>query len=312
MSVSSLVTQLTVTFLGTGGSMPTPLRNPSALTIQRGGDVLLVDCGEGTQRQLMQSPVRFQAITAIFLSHYHGDHCFGVPGLLKTMALNERKTPLTLYGPKGLQRMVDGFRKIGGWPKEYPIHVDELEPGDTREWAGTTLRVFQGDHSVNNLILRLEEPLRPGKFDRPKAEALGVGPGPMFGKLQRGESVALADGTKITPEMVMGPARKARIVTVSGDTQPCADLVDAARDADLFICEASFLQEEEERAREVQHMCAAEVAQAATEAGVKRVVLTHITPRYKDAEPILLEAQAGFTNCVLAEDLLVLDVPLEG
>ncbi|MGB0652839.1 MAG: ribonuclease Z [Thermoplasmatota archaeon] len=300
--------QLSVTFLGTGGSWPTSQRGLSAIAVKRGGEVLLFDCGEGTQRQLQRSELSYQQITRIFLTHYHGDHCFGVPGLVKTMALNERDRPLHLYGPRGLARMVDAWRKMGGWTKQFPIQVTELAPGDEVEGDGYTVEVHRADHSVENLTYAIQEPDRPGRFNKPRALELGIPEGRMFGQLQRGQSVQLDDGRTITPDMVLGEARQGRRVAYSGDTQPCEGLASAAAGADLFICEATFTQDLVERAREVKHMTAAEAAAIATHAGAKRLMLTHISPRYQDATPVLEEAQAVFPTAELAEDLLTTEV----
>ncbi len=301
--------ELTVTFLGTGASWPTAERGLSAVAVKRGGEVILFDCGEGTQRQLQRSDLSYQQVSQIYLSHYHGDHCFGVPGLVKTMALNERDRPLWIYGPRGLHRMVDAWRKMGGWTKQYPIHVQELQPGDVVERDGYTVEVHDADHSVANLCYALQEPMRPGRFDKPKALGLGIPEGRMFGQLQRGQSVTLDDGRTVHPGDVLGPSRHGRRVVYSGDTQPCLGVMEAAHDADLFVCEASFTRDLVDRAREVKHMCAGEAAAIAAKAGVRRLALTHISPRYKDPAPVLEEAVEVFPDAVLAEDLMRLEVP---
>lgn len=303
---------LTCTFLGTGASWPTAQRGMSAIAIKRGGEVILWDCGEGTQRQLQRSELSYQQISQIWLTHFHGDHCFGVPGLVKTMALNERDRPLDIYGPKGIHRMVDAWRQMGGWTKQFPIRVHEVAAGDRieREHGAYTIEVHAGDHSVHNLCLALQEPARPGRFDKPGALAMGIPEGRMFGQLQRGQTVTLEDGRRITPDMVLGPARAGRRIVYSGDTQPCLGVMEAAKDADLFICEASFTADLVERAREVKHMCAGEAAAIAKKAGAKRLALTHISPRYKDPAPVLEEAAAVYPAVVIASDLDVLEVPL--
>lgn len=298
-----------VTFLGTGASWPTSERGLSAIAVKRGPEVILFDCGEGTQRQMQASDVSYQQITQIYLTHYHGDHCFGVPGLLKTMALNERTKPLWLFGPRGLHRMVDGFRKIGGWPKQFDIHVREMEPGDIEERDGYTVMAHAADHSVQNIAYSLQERDRRGKFDKPKALEMGIPEGRMFGQLQRGQSVTLDDGRVIEPSEILGPARPGRKVVYSGDSQPCQGLLEAAVDATLFICEATFAREEIERAREVKHMCAHEAAGIAATARAKALALTHISPRYKDTTPLLEEAQAVFPDAVVVDDFTTLNVP---
>jgi ribonuclease Z len=301
-----------VTFLGTGASWPTKERGMSALIIKRGGDAVLFDCGEGTQRQLQHSDVSYQAINQVYLTHYHGDHCYGLPGLIKTMALNEREKPLDLYGPKGLLKMVDAWKRMGGWTHKFPINVLELAAGDVIDRSDYTITAYQGDHSVSNLAFALQEPDRPGKFDKPKALELGVKPGPSFGKLQKGIAVELEDGTTITPEQILGPGRPGRRVVFSGDSQPCQGLLDAAKDACVFICEASFTKDLIERAREVKHMCAFEAAGIAAGTGVWKLILTHISPRYKDPNEVLDEAKYIFENTEIAADLWSFTVPYPG
>lgn len=306
-----MAANMTVTFLGTGASWPTAERGLSCVALKRGGEIVLFDCGEGSQRQLQKSELSYQQVSQIYLSHYHGDHCFGVPGLVKTMALNERDRPLAIFGPKGLRRMVEAWKNMGGWTNQFPITVSEIEPGDAIERDGYTVHVYQGDHSVRNLCFALQEPERPGRFDKPKALGMGIPEGPMFGRLQKGITVTLEDGRIIPSSDVLGPSRPGRRVAYSGDTQPCLGVMEAAKDADLFICEASFTSELRQRAREVKHMCADEAAGIAAKATVRKLVLTHISPRYKDANEIRDEAAAIFPNVEVAADLWGLEVPFQ-
>jgi ribonuclease Z len=301
---------LSVTFLGTGASWPTAERGLSAIAVKRGGEILLWDCGEGTQRQIQKSGLSYMQVTQIWLTHYHGDHCYGVPGLLKTMALNERTAPLWLYGPPGLPRLVAAWKELRGWPKEFPIHVTEVKPGDVVEKDGYKVQVYQGDHGINNLAFALQEPDRAGFFDKPKALAIGIPEGPLFGKLQRGETVTTKDGRTFTPDQVLGPTRPGRRVVYSGDTQPCLGLLEAAVDADLLICEATYTMDMVEKARENRHMCAQEAAGIALKAKARRLALTHISPRHRSGQPVLEEAQKVFPECVVADDLMSLDVPV--
>jgi ribonuclease Z len=301
---------LSVTFLGTGASWPTAERGLSALAVKRGGEILLWDCGEGTQRQLQKSGLSYQQITQVWLTHYHGDHCYGVPGLLKTMALNERTQPLWLYGPRGLPRLVAAWKEMRGWPKEFPIHVQEVKAGDRIARDGYEVQVYQGDHGIDNLAYALQEPNRPGFFDKPKALELGIPEGALFGRLQRGETVTTKDGRTFTPDQVLGPPRPGRRVVFSGDTQPCLGVMEAAVDADVFICEATYTHDLVEKARENRHMTAREAAGIAAKAKARRLVLTHISPRYKDPFPVLEEAQGVFPHVELAEDFHTVDVPV--
>lgn len=307
---SRVSSNLSVTFLGTGASWPTVERAPSAIAVKRGGEILLWDCGEGTQRQIQKSGLSYQQVTQIWLSHYHGDHCYGVPGLLKTMALNERTSPLWVYGPRGLGRIVAAWRELRGWPKEFPIHVTEVKAGDRVQKEGYEVQVYQGDHGIDNLAFALQEPDRAGFFDKPKALSLGIPEGPLFGRLQRGEAVTTRDGRTFTPDQVLGPPRPGRRVVFSGDTQPCLGVLEAAVGADLFICEATYTQDLVDKARENRHMTAAEAAGIAAKAKARKLVLTHISPRHKDSTPVLAEAKAVFADVEVAEDFFTVDVPV--
>lgn len=303
-----MTANLSVTFLGTGASWPTAERGLAAIAVKRGAEIILWDCGEGTQRQIQKSGLSYQQITQIWLTHYHGDHCYGVPGLLKTMALNERDRPLWLYGPSGLPKLVEAWKALRGWPKEFPIHVQEVKAGDVVEKEGYTMHVYAGDHGIQNLAFALQEPHRPGFFDKPKALSLGIPEGPLFGRLQRGETVTTKDGGTFTPEQVLGAARPGRRIVYSGDTQPCLGVMEAAVDADLFICEATYTQDMVEKARENRHMTAQEAAGVALKAKARRLVLTHVSPRFKDATPVLDEAKAVFSEVEVASDFTTVEV----
>jgi ribonuclease Z len=299
---------LSVTFLGTGASWPTAERGLSAIAIKRGGEILLWDCGEGTQRQIQKSGLSYQQISQIWLTHYHGDHCYGVPGLLKTMALNERVNPVAIYGPAGLSRVVAAWKELRGWPKEFAISTHELKPGDAVQKDGYAVHAYAGDHGIANLCYALQEPDRPGFFDKPKALALGIPEGPLFGRLQRGEAVTTRDGRSFTPDQVLGPPRPGRRIAYSGDTQPCLGVMEAALGADLFVCEATFTQDLVEKAREVRHMTASEAAGVAAKAKARRLVLTHVSPRNRDASPLVAEAKPVFADVRVASDFDTLDV----
>ncbi len=300
--------QLSVTFLGTGASWPTAERGLSAIAVKRGAEILLWDCGEGTQRQFQKSGLSYQQVSQIWLSHYHGDHCYGVPGLLKTMALNDRTEPLALYGPPGLGKMIEAWKMLRGWPKEFPIMATEVKPGDVIEKTGYKVQVYAGDHGIQNLCFALQEPNRPGFFDKPKALELGIPEGPLFGKLQRGETVTTKDGRSFTPDQVVGPPRPGRRIVYSGDTKPCLGVLEAAVDADLFICESTFTQDLVQKAREVRHMTAKEAAGIAQKAKARKLALTHISPRNRDTKPVLAEAKEVFPESVIANDFDSIDV----
>jgi ribonuclease Z len=299
---------LDVVFLGTGASMPTAQRGPACVLLRRGGERLLFDCGEGTQRQLQRSTVGLPDIQEIFLTHYHADHFLGLPGMLKTFALRGRdETPLTVYGPPGLRELFKRLHPfVGRLP--YPVSLMELEPGATIEHDEYAIEPIAVAHGVDALGYALVEPERPGRFDVEKADGLGVPAGPARGRLQAGEAVALADGRTVTPEDVLGAPRPGRRVVISGDTAPSPAVVQAAHGADLLVHEASFLADEAERARETNHSTAAEAAEVARLAQVRLLALTHVSPRYFGAE-VAEEAKAVFADTVVPRDFDVIEVP---
>ena len=298
---------LDVVFLGTSGSMPTAKRALSATLVRRGGERLLFDCAEGTQRQLLRSDVGLVDLEEIFLTHFHADHYLGLPGMLKTFALRGREVPLTLYGPRGLGELLATLRRIFG-RLTYPVETVELEPGAVLERGGYRLGTFAVAHGVTAIGYALIEDARPGRFDVDVATSLGVPDGPDRGKLQRGEPVTLADGRVVTPEDVLGPARAGRKLVLTGDTAPVASVVDAASGADVLVHEATFLADERERARETSHSTAGEAALAASAAGVKLLALTHVSTRYFGHQ-VLEEAQEVFPATVVPRDFDVVAIP---
>jgi ribonuclease Z len=298
---------LDVVFLGTSGSAPTARRSPSALLVRRGGERLLFDCGEGTQRQLLRSSVGLVDFREIFLTHFHADHYLGLPGMLKTFALRGREVPLTIYGPPGLRDLFDAFRRVIG-RVPYPYELVELRPGSALERDEYKLLVFPVAHGVSAVGYALVEAPRPGRFDVEAADALGVPPGRERGALQRGDSVTLADGRTITPDAVLGPPRPGRTIVYPGDTAPSEVVRTLAEGADLLIHEATFLEEEAERAAETMHSTAAQAAEVAREAGVRMLALNHVSPRYFGPD-LAREACAIFPNTVVPRDFDVIELP---
>ena len=299
---------LDIVFLGTGGSAPSPSRGVSATLIRRGGERILLDCGEGTQRQLLRSSVGLVDVDMIAFTHFHGDHMLGLPGLLKTYGLRNRDRGLELYGPEGLRtllRVLDPL--IGRLP--FPLHVRELEPGDQVPGDGYVLEVSGVAHRATALAWALVEDVRPGRFDLERARALGVPEGPLFGTLQRGEPVRLEDGRVIEPGVVLGEARAGRRIVFSGDTRPCDSLRAAATDADVLVHEATFVGEERERARETGHSTAAEAAELAAEVGVDLLALTHLGAR-APVRLVKAEARELHPNTVVPRDFDTIEVPL--
>ena len=297
-------------FLGTGGSWPTVKRNVSAIAVKRGGEILLFDCGEGTQRQIQRSGLSYMQIKSIFISHFHGDHFLGLPGLIQTMQLNDRKEPLTIYGPRGISRIVEIVKNLGYFRPSYEIVGKDVDEGDEIRFDGYSVRPFRVEHNVPALGYVLEEDMRPGRFNKKKALELGIPEGPLFGRLQRGESIKLKDGRVVTPDMVLGPPRPGRKVVYTGDTKPCNKVVEFARNADLLIHDATFLSDLEDVAIEYGHSTARQAAEIAKEANVDRLVLTHISPRYLDDRAIEEEAKNIFENSIVARDFLKLEVKL--
>jgi ribonuclease Z len=300
---------LDLVFLGTSGSMPTAQRAPTAILVRRGGERLLFDCAEGTQRQLLRSNVGLIELREIFLTHYHADHYLGLPGMLKTFALRGRETPMTIYGPPGLGELFGALRRIFG-KLTYPYELVEVGPGESLERGDYRVQAFAVDHGVSAIGYALVEDPRPGRFDVEAADALGVPEGPQRGALQRGESVTLTDGTAVGPERVLGAARPGRKVVLSTDTAPARSVADAARGADVLVHEATFAEEERERARETLHSTAAQAAELGRSAEVGLLALTHLSNRYFGGE-IEREAQAVFAPTVVPRDLDIIVVPFQ-
>jgi ribonuclease Z len=300
---------LDLVFLGTSGSMPTAQRAPTAILVRRGGERLLIDCAEGTQRQLLRSNVGLIELRDVFLTHYHADHYLGLPGMLKTFALRGREVPITIYGPPGLSELFGALRRIFG-KLTYPYELVELRPGDVLERRGYRLETFPVNHGVSAVGYALVEEPRPGRFDVEMAAALGIPEGPERGALQRGETVTLPDGRRIAPESVLGEVRLGRKVAVSADTAYSQRVIEAARGADVLVHEATFAEEERDRAHETLHSTAAEAAGVARSAEVGLLALTHLSNRYFGGE-IEREAQAVFPDTVVPRDLDIIVVPFQ-
>jgi ribonuclease Z len=297
---------LDLVFFGTSGSVPTAQRAPSALLIRRGSERLLFDCAEGTQRQMLRSTVGLVELREVFLTHYHADHYLGLPGMLKTFALRGREVDLTVYGPPGLLDLFAALKRIFG-KLTYKLQLEELEPGDVLERDGYKFVTFAPAHGVSAIGYSLLEGPRPGRFDVETADALGVEP-PQRGLLQRGESIELPDGRVVTPDAVLGPPRPGRKIVLAGDTAPSPVVLEAAREAEVLVHEATFLDEERVRARETAHSTALEAAELAREAEVSLLALTHLSNRYFGPE-VAREARTIFPETVVPKDFDVIDVP---
>jgi ribonuclease Z len=300
---------LSLTFLGTGAATPTIERNVSGLALQREGETILFDCGEGSQRQMMRYGVGF-SFTEIFFTHYHADHILGVTGLLRTMGLQDRTAPVTLYGPRGAQRVLGTAITLGIERNQFPVEIKELRAGDRLPRHEYDIVVFETDHRADTIGYALAEHVRLGRFYPERARELGIPEGPLWGRLHKGDTIILEDGRTVVPGDLVGPQRPGRTVVYSGDTRPSLTLIEASRGADLLVHEATFGADELERAKETGHSTAAEAARVALDAGVRRLVLTHISPRYtRDAPELLAEARAIFPETVVARDGMTVEVP---
>jgi ribonuclease Z len=295
---------LSLFFAGTGGSVPSARRGLPAILVRRGADRVLFDCGEGTQRQLMRS-VGLADLDCVFITHFHADHWLGLPGMLKSFALREREHPLSVYGPKGLRQMMDDTLFIYG-RLPYELRVFELEPAQTVPFDGFFVAAVRVSHRNNNAYgYAIVEDSRPGHLDPRLAEELGVTPGPDFGRLTRGETVA-----GVRPEQVMGPTREGRKIVISGDTSPSEMLTVAAHEADVLVHESTFAEEELERAVQTGHSTARQAALLAREANVRLLALTHISTRYPGKD-LREEARAVFPATEAPRDFDTIDIPFQ-
>jgi len=308
---------LKLTFLGTGAACPTLDRNVTSIALTREGETMLFDCGEGTQRQMMRYGVSF-TFRDIFFTHFHSDHLLGVTGLLRTLGLlnifgeEVRREPLTLYGPRGAQRILTQAMELGIERVKFPVEIVELKPGDRVRRDEYDITTFPTEHRADTLGYALTEHTRLGRFNPEKALELGIPEGPLWGKIHKGEPVELPDGRVVTPAELVGAPRAGRTVVISGDTRPVDSLREAARGADLLIHEATFSQADVARAIETGHSTALEAAEIAAAAGVRRLVLTHISARYsREAPELLAEARGAFQETVIARDGMEIEVRYE-
>jgi ribonuclease Z len=296
---------LSVIFLGTGGSVPSARRSTASVLIARGGERLLFDCGEGTQRQ-MQRSLGLAQVDEIYLTHFHADHILGLPGLLKTYDLTDRERPLLVYGPPGLRELFGVLNPLIG-RLHFGLELVELSPGDVVAHDGYEIQSFEAAHGVRASGYALVEEERPGRFDPAAAIAAGVPEGPAFAALQRGEEVQGAGGP-VAPAQVMGLSRAGRTIVLTGDTAPSPATVVAAADAELLIHDASFAEEEIQRASETGHSTVGQAAAVAAEAHVKLLALVHISSRYHVGE-ILEEARQVYPDTVAPRDFDTIEIP---
>jgi len=300
---------LRITFLGTAASIPTPKRALPSVTIKREGELFLLDCGEGTQRQMIKARIGFNRETKILITHMHGDHVLGLPGILQTMSLLGREKPLSIYGPEGIAGFIEAMKRTVRFRLRFPVEVYEVGDGLLCSEEEYEVHSTWAEHSVPSLAYALIEKPRPGRFNPERAAALGVPRGPLWSKLQRGSEVRLPDGRVIRPGDVLGPRRPGRKIVYVGDSRPSENIVKFASEADVLIHEATFADDLSERAEEEMHSTPTGAALVARKANVKLLVLTHISARYDDPRVLLEEARRTFPNVLIAEDLMTIDVP---
>ena len=298
-------------FLGTTAGIPTKERGLSSVALSYEGELILFDCGEGTQRQLMSSDLSFMKVSKIFISHFHGDHFLGISGLIQSFSLNKRKRDLNIYGPAGTVKFITMMTQLGYFGVSFNIHATELTPGDELDFGDYAIKAVEVRHDVPSLGFKFMENMRPGRFNKKRALELGIPEGPLFSKLQKGQAVVV-DGRTITPDEVMGLPRNGRSILYTGDTRPCNALKKEAAGVDVLIHEATFDSKLEEKGNRFGHTTARQAAQLAKDAGAKKLFLTHVSPRYKDdGKKLEKEAKEVFANSVLAEDFMEYEIRLK-
>ena len=304
---------LQVYFLGTAGALPTPMRNPPCIMIRRGSDTLLFDCGEGCQQQMMRARCGF-TVDAIFITHWHADHFLGIFGLVQTMSFNGRTEPLTIYGPEWVHELVATVKKVARFNLKFALEGSEMTHGSWVRREGYTISAFGANHGLPALGFILEEDSRPGRFNRERAIELGVPPGPLFGRIQRGETVTIGPAENprtIRPEDVMGESRRGRKIVYTGDTRTVYHgIQDIAHDADLLINDATYDESEGDRAKEFFHATAYQAGEAAAVLKARTLVLVHTSSRYPDPAMHINDAKKAFSGPVVApKDLEMIEVP---
>lgn len=289
-------------FLGTSSAIPTSYRNHSAIALKAFGEIMLFDCGEGTQLQMSRAKLSPMKITKIFLTHFHGDHILGLPGIIQSMAFRGRKEPLHIFGPKGLIQLIDSVRNLGYYSLTFEIYMHEISEGIIFDDEDYRINCCPMEHSILNFAYRIEEKRSP-KFLKEKALSFGIKPGPDFGKLQRGIPVKVGNET-IMPVQVLGDQRKGRVIVYSGDTGPSENMVRFAHEADVLIHESTFDGMHENKSFETCHSTSKQAAEIAKKAHVKKLLLTHVSTRYKKSDLLESQAKEIFKNSIVAEDFM--------
>jgi ribonuclease Z len=298
---------VSVTFLGTGGSVPSKFRNLPSVLLRRGPEVMLFDCGEGTQRQFLQAKAGTNRKMRIFISHLHGDHVFGLPGLLHSLSFMGRTHELEIFGPKGVIQFVAGVNRAVKFHSEFPLRINEIRPGRIVTDPEYEIRAALGLHGLPCFAYSLQERMKPGKFDPAKARKLGIPEGPLWKRLQTKKSIKF-DGRRIASKSVVGPPRPGVKITYAVDTRPCATVARLAVGSDLLIHDSSFAQAAAQKARAYGHSTAVEAAQIARKSRSRKLALFHISAMYENASTLLAEARRVFPETFLAKDMLTVYV----
>jgi len=302
---------VSVTFLGTGGSVPNKFRNLPSVLIRRGPEVLLFDCGEGTQRQFIQARAGINRKMRVFITHMHGDHLFGLPGMLHSLSFMGREKELEIFGPEGIAQFVKSVNRAVRLYCPFAINVKEVSPGIVVDDPGYEVRAAAAEHGVPCLSYALEEKPRPGRFDPAKARRLGVPEGPLWKKLQT-ESFVVVGGKRIASSLVVGPRRRGVKITYAVDTRPSQAVARLAAGSDLLIHDSTFDETATQKAREYGHSTAAEAARLAKRSRVRKLALFHISAMYEDARPLLRQARRVFKNTILSQDMETIQVRPRG
>jgi len=303
---------LSIVFLGTAASIPTSTRSLPAVAVQRKGELFIFDCGEGMQRQMLQAKIGLNRKTRVFVTHMHGDHVLGLPGLLQTMSLLGRERPLEIYGPLGIESFVEAIVRTVRFSLTFSVETHDVEKeGFICQDKEYDVQAAWAEHSVPSLGYALIEKPRPGRFHAERAASLGVPKGPLWSKLQRGEDIKLPDGRVVKPGDIVGPQRPGRKIVYVGDTKPSDVIAEFANGADVLIHEATFGEDLADRAEEDLHSTPTGAAHVAKKAGIGLLVLTHISARYGDSKVLQEEAKRTFPKVLVAEDFMKIDVPLK-
>jgi ribonuclease Z len=310
------VNKLELLFLGTGAGVPAKLRNVTSIALkllEERGAVWLFDCGEATQHQILHTSLKPRRIEKIFITHLHGDHIYGLPGLLGSRSFQGGESQLTVYGPKGIKEYIQVSLSVSRTHLQYPLEVIEIKEGAIFEDEGFIVEARELDHALPTFGYRVVEKDKTGVLQVDQLQERGIQPGPVYKKLKLGESVQLEDGTELNGEDFLGPSIPGRVVTVLGDTRVCSSAVDLGRSADVLIHEATFNREQEEMAREYFHSTTKQAGETALKAGAKLLFLTHISSRYakESWEELEREARDVFPESYIAKDFMEYVIPVK-